>query len=466
MTSQQAWARAHGLLVLKPDAVQQGLELAIVPFLRRLGFQVEMTTWRRISDETRRELYLPHLMPWSTNWALGGGLYGLGPVRVMLLRHDRVPPGYDSASDFLSRGLKGHHDPLVAAPGTIRGRYNSVNRALNLVHASDTSESLLRELCLLIDSDDGADSRPRPGWGPRALDFPAAIVRVHERLLVEQPRDAGLRDAAGHVVSATRTRLRAAGGRRRTHSILAATLDGLRHLAATGDDERGRLAFELSDRAGFADLDYESVFSRLADAGLRLDPWTEYVLRTSLFYFEPGVRRVGSPERGPAVDDEHLARHEVAVRRQQVHEGAFQVFRDLVPVQGPGAAAAVNGLVVPGAERLGEGESRSERVDGDAVGAQLPGQRAGQGEHRALGGDVVRHAGRRGQDDPGADVHDLAAAAPAEVRDGGLAQNERPADVDGQHPVELVHRDLLEASAGERREQRGVVHQGIHAAQP
>src|SRR5215471_20012706 len=70
-----------------------------------------------------------------------------------------------------------------------------------------------------------------------------------------------------------------------------------------------------------------------------------------------------SPELAASVDDEHLARHEVAVARQQMDQRALQVLRCLVARQGPRAPAPLHRLVVPRAQHVGEREPRGERVD-------------------------------------------------------------------------------------------------------
>jgi nucleoside diphosphate kinase len=283
---------ALALLVLKPDAVHQRLEPAIRSFLRGRGFEVEWSMRLRISAETRHDLYRPDLHPWSTDWGLGNVLFALGDAVVLLLRNERVPSEHQSASRFLSGHLKGNHDPLRAGAGTIRGEFNSVNRALNLVHAADDSGSLLREVRALVGSPDAleaADPDDHPGTGPRSLDFAAAILRVHEWLLVDRAGGAGPRAAAAGVVDAARTRLEAASGRHERHSIVVATLAALERLARERRDEAGALALALADRSGFARVDYGSVFDRLEAAGLGLDPWTRYLLHTSLYYLDPAT---------------------------------------------------------------------------------------------------------------------------------------------------------------------------------
>jgi hypothetical protein len=206
----------------------------------------------------------------------------------MLLSNDSVPTGYDSASDYLSRGLKGHHDPLRAARATIRGEFNSVNRALNLVHTADDSDNLLRELSILLDTNRQPDIVSTSSE-PRLFDFPALITHIHEWLMVEHGHDLRLRAACRCLLEASRTRLAAATGRHVRQLALIQTLEDVHRLASGRRDELGRLACDLSDRTRFATLDYRSLFARLAAAGLALDDWARYLLQTSLYYMDPAT---------------------------------------------------------------------------------------------------------------------------------------------------------------------------------
>src|SRR5262249_36446710 len=147
--------------------------------------------------------------PWCTDWQLGGRLFTLGPTRLLLLRADDVPAGFDSASRYLSRGLKGCYAPLDARPGTIRGHFNAVNQALNLVHAADRSGSVLSDFETLgidVDQIDLDGTAPAPvDDEPRLFDFPSAILDVYSWLLVELGRDAGLRTVVREVVDRARS---------------------------------------------------------------------------------------------------------------------------------------------------------------------------------------------------------------------------------------------------------------------
>jgi nucleoside diphosphate kinase len=284
------------LLLLKPDAVHQGLLPGITSFLRARDFQVVVAATRRISHEERYQIYQPDSRPWATNWPLGGILYTLGPAVMMLLRCDHVPAGYASASHFLARGLKGHYDPIQAGSGTIRGEFNAVNPALNLVHASDDSPDVVRELAILFDGRDVHELLAAPTGDaaladiitgrPRPLDFGATMLALHESLLDRDGHGRAFRAAATELVAGCRTRLRAATGRHARRDILASALDLIRALGVCCGSDAGRLSRRLSDRGGLATLDFDAAFDQLARAGLALDLWTRYLVQTSLYYLD------------------------------------------------------------------------------------------------------------------------------------------------------------------------------------
>lgn len=280
-------ADEFALLVLKPDAVRQGLAPGIRSFLHARGFRVVTAELREITPAVRYALYRPDSRPWATHWALGGVLYALGPVLVMLLHADRVPDGHGSASQYLSRDLKGHYDPLRAVAGTIRGEFNAVNPALNLVHAADDSADLVRELGVL----GGAPrvDRVAADLATAPLDLGVAIVGVHRWLLDRDGHEAVLRAAAAALLAGSRKRLAAATDRADRRAVLRFTLDAVRDLAERCGGEAGRLSVDLSDRAGLGALDYRAAFDRLASAGLALDPWSRYLLHTSLYYLDAAL---------------------------------------------------------------------------------------------------------------------------------------------------------------------------------
>lgn len=284
------------LLLMKPDAVHQRLDRGITAFLGDRGFRVVRSEAVRITPRTRFRLYRPDRERWNTNWPLGCGLFQLGPVVVLLLRNVRVPNGYESAADYLARGLKGNHVPLQAAPGTIRGDFNAVNPALNLVHAADDAAGVRRELAVLVDwaedaevpaGDPPAEQAARPEEAPRLLDFPGLLTGVIDWLLVQRGVDAGLRTEVRSALDAAGGELAAATDRRSRQEAVIAMLGVINELTRHRRDPLVALAAELSSRERFVETDYPSLFSRLAAAGRPLDGWSRYLMQTSMYYLDP-----------------------------------------------------------------------------------------------------------------------------------------------------------------------------------
>ena len=116
-----------------------------------------------------------------------------------------------------------------------------------------------------------------------------------------------------------------------------------------------------------------------------------------------------------AVHHQRLAGDEIAVARGEEYQRAEQVFR--IGVAFEGAAELRTGMrssstcvafLEPG---VAEDIAGRQRIDRDAVLPELARQRAGEGEHGALRGDVRQHARHALVGGAGGDVDDLAGAA-------------------------------------------------------
>lgn len=124
------------LVLLKPDAVRRRLIGEIIGRIeRKAGWTVSALELRTLDQDTLEQHYGEHK---------GKAFYeplvafmSSGPVVAMVVEGERVIEGV--------RRLAGPTDPIAAEPGSIRGDYGTIVRE-NLIHASDSEESAIREL--------------------------------------------------------------------------------------------------------------------------------------------------------------------------------------------------------------------------------------------------------------------------------------------------------------------------------
>ncbi|WP_405597671.1 nucleoside-diphosphate kinase [Streptomyces sp. NBC_01410] len=124
------------LVLLKPDAVRRGLIGEIIGRIEaKDGWTISALELRTLDREILEVHYAEHV---------GRPFYEplvefmqSGPVVVVVVEGERVIEGL--------RALAGPTDPIAAAPGSIRGDFGTIVRE-NLIHASDSEESAIREL--------------------------------------------------------------------------------------------------------------------------------------------------------------------------------------------------------------------------------------------------------------------------------------------------------------------------------
>ena len=123
------------LVIFKPDAVRRGLVGNILSRFEAKGLSVVALELRHIdaaqadthySEHVERDFY-PPLREFITS----------GPLVAMVLEGDQAIA--------VVRAINGATDGRAAAAGTIRGDLSLSNRE-NLVHASDSPESAVREI--------------------------------------------------------------------------------------------------------------------------------------------------------------------------------------------------------------------------------------------------------------------------------------------------------------------------------
>jgi nucleoside-diphosphate kinase len=123
------------LVLIKPDGVRRGLVGEILSRFERKGLTIDAMEFRTLdvahadehyAEHTAKEWY-PPLRDFITS----------GPLVALILSGDEAIG--------VVRALVGATDGRKAAPGTLRGDLSLSNRE-NLVHASDSPESAVREL--------------------------------------------------------------------------------------------------------------------------------------------------------------------------------------------------------------------------------------------------------------------------------------------------------------------------------
>lgn len=129
------------LIIIKPDGVQRGLTGEILTRLERRGLKIVKMELRQIDAATAAEHYAEHE---------GKGFYQ--SLVDYITSRPSVPlvvEGPDAIA--VVRSTVGSTRPAEAAPGTIRGDFGlTVGR--NLIHASDSPESALREIEIFFGS--------------------------------------------------------------------------------------------------------------------------------------------------------------------------------------------------------------------------------------------------------------------------------------------------------------------------
>ena len=126
----------RSLVLLKPDAVRRGLVGEIIGRIeRKAGWTLAALELRELDQETLEQHYGEHKgKPFYEPLM---GFMQSGPVVALVVEGERVIEGL--------RALAGPTDPIAAAPGSIRGDFGTIVRE-NLIHASDSEESAIREL--------------------------------------------------------------------------------------------------------------------------------------------------------------------------------------------------------------------------------------------------------------------------------------------------------------------------------
>jgi len=136
----------RSLVLLKPDCIERRLVGQILARLEAKGLNIVAMKMLRVTPELAKQHYAEHVTkpfyPSLEEFITSAPIVALAVEGLDVIR--------------LIRDMLGATNGLKAAPGTIRGDFSS-SRQMNLVHASDSPESAVRELALYFKSEDFCD---------------------------------------------------------------------------------------------------------------------------------------------------------------------------------------------------------------------------------------------------------------------------------------------------------------------
>ncbi len=123
------------LVLIKPDAVARGLIGNVLARFEAKGLTIVAMDLRTADGEVADRHYAEHVAkPWYHELRT---FITSGPLVALVLEGERAIEAV--------RTLNGATDSLAALPGTIRGDL-SLSKQENIVHASDSPESAVREI--------------------------------------------------------------------------------------------------------------------------------------------------------------------------------------------------------------------------------------------------------------------------------------------------------------------------------
>lgn len=125
------------LILLKPDCVQRRMMGKVITRFEEKGLNIIAMKMLQVTPELSKKHYAEHVSK-----PFYGGLEKFitaSPILAMVVEGLEVVR--------VVRDILGATSGLKAAAGTIRGDYSS-SRQMNLVHASDSTESAAREIAL------------------------------------------------------------------------------------------------------------------------------------------------------------------------------------------------------------------------------------------------------------------------------------------------------------------------------
>ena len=147
----------YSFIMLKPDALNQELVEPIMQYLKKGNIEIERLGYKKVSEELLCQHYAEVIAKYGPEFQ----------QKLMKYFHQKfvIPMVVRSeSSDIISvvRSIVGATNPIAAAAGTIRGdlcddsfeKCAKENRSCeNLIHASDSPETVKREISIWFGKD-------------------------------------------------------------------------------------------------------------------------------------------------------------------------------------------------------------------------------------------------------------------------------------------------------------------------
>ncbi len=132
--------RERTLVIIKPDAVMQGVADQIKQRYLDAGLEIVNVDYTMMSQAKAQRFYAEHEgKPFFQGLILA---MASGPIFVLLIEGE-------DAIDIV-RKMNGATDPRKAEPSTIRHDFMSAGGPFNAVHGSDSPEAAEREIALMF----------------------------------------------------------------------------------------------------------------------------------------------------------------------------------------------------------------------------------------------------------------------------------------------------------------------------
>lgn len=142
----------YSFIMLKPDAIEQGLTVPILMYLKNAGIEIEMIDCQKVNTGVLLKHYAEAIAKMGHDFERKYADYFTNRYVIPIIVKSEQPDIIDRI-----RKVVGATNPAEADKGTIRGDFGTdsfeksaaENRGChNLIHASDSSEAVRREIAL------------------------------------------------------------------------------------------------------------------------------------------------------------------------------------------------------------------------------------------------------------------------------------------------------------------------------